>query len=220
MRGRERAHQGPWDRFRRAASLSSPRIRKKEKEKGALSGLQRAGAVCNVQSDPAYISLSLSLSGDADSCEGLKIQDRHYSPVRPRVRRRNCALSQPWEEFARDRETFSPPSIFFSVSTFFLLHPLFTFLFFSSTCFFLSHFFLPFLSHLSRLLLLLLLVSLLLVVLVLLLLLLEKKKKRRKVCSFSGFLFSSKRARTFFCNRKRSVEGARRELRNLWESSK
>ena len=92
--------------------------------------------------------------------------------------------------------------------------------FFSSTCFFLSHFFLPFLSHLSRLLLLLLLVSLLLVVLVLLLLLLEKKKKRRKVCSFSGFLFSSKRARTFFCNRKRSVEGARRELRNLWESSK
>lgn len=86
---------------RRTSLLSN---KKKEKEKGALSGC--SGSCVQRAEWPG-----ISLPGDADSCESLKIQDRHYSPVRPRVRRRNCALSQPWEEFARDRETFSPPSI-------------------------------------------------------------------------------------------------------------
>lgn len=69
--------------------------KEKKKRKVRCSGSR------NVRSDPP------SLPGDADSCEGLKIQDRHYSPVRPRVQ---TPLSQPWEEFARDRETSSSPS--------------------------------------------------------------------------------------------------------------
>lgn len=85
-----------------------------------------------MQSDPA------SHRGDADSCEGLKIQDQHYSPVRPRVRRRNCALATVRRIRSRSRNLpISPPPIVCTFPLLFL-NFFFFYIFFSFLFLFLS----------------------------------------------------------------------------------